>query len=282
MLGKLIKYEFKACGRTFFPIYISILVLASINGLFNNYNIFNINMEGGGTSLNFSIDDVKGIFMLVLVALFVALFVITIVLTIQRFKKSLLEDEGYLMFTLPVSTKNLILSKYLVALIFVVLSTLIGIASFIIVGLFSGGIGFSDLANMFSQDIFVGYDSSAEFWRFAIFSIIYLLLMYSIFIFTVYLAISVGQFPQFNKHRVAAGVVAFFIINMIVNYLQGFISKYLGLNNVAYDGVTGVASNISTIFFEWYDLIALILNLLILVLLFMGTNWILNKKLNLE
>lgn len=105
MLGKLIKYEFKACGRTFFPLYIGILVLAAINGLCNNYNIFSIG--DNGTSLSFSIENVQGILMLVLFALFVALFVLTILLTIQRFKKNLLDEEGYLMFTLPVSTKVL-------------------------------------------------------------------------------------------------------------------------------------------------------------------------------
>ena len=71
MLGKLIKYEFKACGRTFFPLYIGILVLAAINGLCNNYNIFSIG--DNGSSLGVSIENVQGILMLVLFALFVAI-----------------------------------------------------------------------------------------------------------------------------------------------------------------------------------------------------------------
>lgn len=280
MLGKLIKYEFKACGRTFFPIYIGILVLAVINGIFNNYNVFNI--EDGGTSLNFSIDNIQGIFMLVLFALFVALFVITIVLTIKRFKKSLLEDEGYLMFTLPVSSKNLILSKYLVAIIFVVLSTLISIATFLIIGLFSGVMEFSDLMNMFRVDILSMYTSTADFWRFLLFLVYYLILMYSIFILTVYLSISIGQFPKFNKHRVAAGVIAFFGINMILSYLQSLVYKLLNLNNAAYDIIPESMSDTMTITFSGDDIIMIILSTLIAVLLFIGTDWILNKNLNLE
>lgn len=280
MLGKLIKYEFKACGRTFFPIYIGILVLAVINGIFNNYNVFNI--EDGGTSLNFSIVDIKGIFILVLFSLFVALFVITIILTIQRFKKSLLGDEGYLMFTLPVSIKNLILSKYLVALIFVALSTLVAIATFLIIGLFSGVIEFSDLMNMFRVDILSMYASTADFWKFLLFLIYYLVLMYSIFIFTIYLSVSIGQFPKFNKYRVAAGVIAFFGINMISSYLQNLAYKFLDLNNVAYDIIPEAISDTISITFSGDDIIIIILNTLIAVLLFIGTDWILNKKLNLE
>ena len=37
MLGKLIKYEFKACGRVFFPIYLVILILSIINGMYSQY-----------------------------------------------------------------------------------------------------------------------------------------------------------------------------------------------------------------------------------------------------
>ena len=43
--------------------------------------------------------------------LIAAAFVITLILTIQRFYKNLLTDEGYLMFTLPVSTGRLIWSQ---------------------------------------------------------------------------------------------------------------------------------------------------------------------------
>ncbi len=103
MLGKLVKYELKACGRIFVPLYISILVVAAIIGMFSNTQIL----------------QVPTILMFVLMALFIALVVMTVVLILQRFKKNLLEDEGYLMFTLPVSTKSLILSKYLTSLIYI-------------------------------------------------------------------------------------------------------------------------------------------------------------------
>ena len=102
MLGKLMKYELKACGRIFVPLYVAILVVAAIIGVFSNTESF----------------QVASILIFILMALFIGLMVVTIVLIIQRFKKSLLEDEGYLMFTLPVSIKNLILSKYLTSYLY--------------------------------------------------------------------------------------------------------------------------------------------------------------------
>lgn len=264
------KYEFKACGRTFFPIYIGILVLAAVNGIFNNYDIFKMAEDGSGFSM--SITNAQGILIIVLFALFVALFVLTIVLTIQRFKKNLLEDEGYLMFTLPVNSRNLILSKYLVALIFIVLSTLVAIISFIFVGMFSGSIKFSDIMIIINQS-----DLPIDFWKSVLVIIIGVLIMYSTFILTVYLAISVGQFPQFNKHRTAAGIIAFFVINTVVGYIQGIIYDYIIPESVSTEVTNGI-----TVTTNGYNVLIFALNILIVVLLFLGINWILNKKLNLE
>lgn len=275
MLGKLIKYEFKACGRTFFPLYIGILVLAAINGLCNNYNIFSIG--DNGSSLGVSIENVQGILMLVLFALFVALFVLTILLTIQRFKKNLLDEEGYLMFTLPVSTKSLILSKYLVAIIFIVLSTLVAVVSFMFIGLFSGNINLNDIASMLTLDMFKDIFSSQDLWKFILYIITGLLIMYSMFIFTVYLAISVGQFPQFNKHRVAAGIIAFFVINTVLSYIQRLINNYIFTSGTTTEIACNISFNITG-----YDVLGVVLNILLIVVLFMGTDWILNNKLNLE
>lgn len=275
MLGKLIKYEFKACGRTFFPLYIGILVLAAINGLCNNYNIFSIG--DNGTSLSFSIENVQGILMLVLFALFVALFVLTILLTIQRFKKNLLDEEGYLMFTLPVSTKSLILSKYLVAIIFIALSTLVAVVSFMFIGFFSGKINLQDIASMFTLDMFKDILPAQDLWKFILYIITGMLIMYSMFIFTVYLSISVGQFPQFNKHRVPASIIAFFVINTVLSYIQKLINNYIFTSSTT----TEITSNTSFTI-TGYDVLGVVLNILLVVVLFMGTDWILNNKLNLE
>ena len=273
MLGKLIKYEFKACGRTFFPIYIGILILSIINGLCNNESMLKIEEHG----FSFSIANVQSILVIVLFALFVALFVLTIILTIQRFKKNLLEEEGYLMFTLPVSSKSLILSKYLVALIFVALSTLVAILSFMFIGLLSGHFGFSDIISMITLDMFKDLFTASDLWKFVLMTILVFIVMYSTFILSIYLSISVGQLPQFNKHRVAAGVIAFFIINMIITNIQNFISRFMD-TGMQY---TAISNNI-TFTLTMHDTLLFMINILIAIALFMGTDWILNKKLNIE
>lgn len=271
MLGKLIKYEFKACGRTFLPIYIGIIIISILNGLFSNYNL--IPTLEDGIPLDTSVVGMQNVLILVLFALFVALFVITITLIIQRFNKNLLQDEGYLMFTLPVTTKNLILSKYLVAIIFVIFSGIVAITSFIIIALCSGQISHINLFNVFNEmDL-----STVDVFIIFIDLFIRFIISYSIFILTIYLSISVGQFSKLNKHKVPAGIISFFIISTIVTKLQSFMGEII-LPESAY---TQITENLNVEYFG-YDMILFVLNIIIAVVIFMGIYWILDKKLNLE
>lgn len=268
MLGKLMKYEFKACGRVFFPLYIGILFLAVANGV----SMGSALKDEDGFMLDTNALNTQAILTMVLVALFVALFVITIVLTIQRFKKNLLDDEGYLMFTLPVKSSSLILSKFLVALIYAIISGVVALLAFMIIGIIGGDISLAEIFNAFSlQDMFV------EGSEFIVYMILGLLISYSIFVLTIYLALSVGQLPKLSKHRVAAGVILFFVINLIVSNIQHFVrSNLLG-------GVTEIElTNNITVSSYAYLSVDLIISIVIGLVLFLLTNWILNKKLNLE
>ncbi|MEL4107098.1 hypothetical protein AAFA46_09705 [Oscillospiraceae bacterium WX1] len=106
MLGKLMKYEFKATGRIFLPLFGALLIVALINRVFIELN-FKVPMIIGTTMSSFMIG---------------AVCVVALVLTIQRFYRNLLKSEGYLMFTLPVTTDGLIWSKLIVAAIWTVVS----------------------------------------------------------------------------------------------------------------------------------------------------------------
>ena len=270
MLGKLIKYEFKACGRVFFPIYLVILILSIINRIYSQYGF--IQSLKNNLSQKGSLLGVQGILTVVLLALFVSLFVITIIFTIQRFKKSLLEDEGYLIFTLPVSSRNIILSKYIVSLIFVILSTLVAILSFVLMGIFIENYQFARIMNMTGRILTA-----------ILVLILGLIIVYTNFVLSVYLSISVGQIPKFNKHRSGIGFIAFFLINIIIGYVRSFINNIIPQN--VWDGVENSLSSIldNSIFtmnkYYWFMIIT---DIAIIGLLFYGINFILSKKLNLE
>ena len=242
MLGKLLKYELKATSRVFIPLYIAILVVSIVNGL----------------SLNLEILNIQGLATIVLMCLFISLFVITIVVTIQRFNKNLLKDEGYLMFTLPVSSKHLILSKYLTSLIWTFLSFVVAFLSFTIIFMiptykyFDFSYFINEFNLLFSN--MLNLNILGQFLKI----ILLMIISYTIFIFNVYLALSVGQLPIFNRFRndASVNIEAIDNINYAINSVTSIVSK--GLN------------------------IAIVINLIIILVLFFATTYILDKKLNLE
>ncbi|MEG0371013.1 MAG: ABC transporter permease [Clostridium sp.] len=257
MLGKLLKYEFKATARTFIPLYIGIILVSLFNGLFLNPN-------------DVELSNAKVIGIIILVALFIALVVITIVVTVQRFSKNLLGDEGYLMFTLPVSTKMLILSKTLIATLWSVLSGVVAIVSFGLIGTLMIGKVTEDILNLGEIISLIQTNLSPDQisnMAFTIFNIsIFFILSYITFILTIYLAISIGQLNIFCKHKTATAFVVFIILNII----QSEVLSLIGLDEFMTSTWhrTVIIGNLSSI--------------VIGVILFFATSYILEKKINLE
>ena len=108
MLGKLLKQDFRATARIILPVYAAVPVLGLFTGLITRLcesqsNIW-ISILGSLVSFVFSLA-------------LIAAVVTTVVLMILRFYRNLMTDEGYLMFTLPVSTTELICSKLIVSVV---------------------------------------------------------------------------------------------------------------------------------------------------------------------
>ena len=116
MLGKLIKHEFRATGRILLPVYLVMLLTAA---LVRGFQVLT--------------EQTAGEFMRALAVLSVLLFsaavfggsILAFVLMIYRFYKNLMTDEGYLMFTLPVSRSQLIWSKLIVSMAWGILSAVL-------------------------------------------------------------------------------------------------------------------------------------------------------------
>ena len=268
MLGKLLKYELKATSRVFIPLYIAILVVSIVNGL----------------SLNLEILNIQGLATIVLMCLFISLFVITIVVTIQRFNKNLLKDEGYLMFTLPVSSKHLVLSKYLTSLIWTFLSFVVAFLSFTIIFMiptykyFDFSYFINEFNLLFSN--MLNLNILGQFLKI----ILLMIISYTIFIFNVYLALSVGQLPIFNRFRNISSFIGFLVINLLISYAQNIVSLFVNdasVNIEAIDNINYAISSVTSIVSKGLN-IAIVINIMIILVLFFATTYILDKKLNLE
>ena len=100
MLGKLLKYEFKATARVMLPFMAGLLAIAVAANL-------GIRMIDGNRFLT-----VVGAFIVVAYFLAVcAMGAVTLVLLVYRFYRNLLSDEGYITFSLPASIHAQLWSK---------------------------------------------------------------------------------------------------------------------------------------------------------------------------
>ena len=260
MFGKLMKYELKSLLKGLLPLYGAILAVAMINAVMASFGIGN------------SIDGLPQVTAIMLYfGLCVAVAVVTFLVIIQRFYKGLLGDEGYLMFTLPVKSWQLVLSKFLCALITTIISVLVAALSICILA----PLNFSDIGAFFR--VLASFDGQIAvlFLEVLILSLAALSYMYLEF----YLSMAIGHL--FNKHRVLISVVAFLAIGVVMNIITTLV------------GVTAI--EVGTEFFmdlvmgagEWaawhtavWSLIAY--TVIPAAVFFFITNYILKHRLNLE
>ena len=110
MLGRLIKHEFRATARIMLPVMGALAALALL-----------ANLSMRGLADNITDVPILRVFLVLVVVFYgiaiVAAAVMAVVLMVTRFYRNLLKDEGYLMFTLPVSVHELIWAKLIVSLV---------------------------------------------------------------------------------------------------------------------------------------------------------------------
>lgn len=245
MLGKLIKYDLKAMGKTIIPFWAALLIsgwLLAIQSRFGKIT---------------EVTRMNGLMLIICVAVITAVLVMNVVIVIQRFWKGLLKEEGYLMFTLPVSARNLILSKLVSALLISLGTVIVIILMFIpwILGM-SHGISWSDVVELF-------HSLNINIVKSTTYGVVLLIVEILCSIYHVYAAMAIGQLS--NRNRFLFSFVAYVAISIILSILATIGEEFFHL---------GMSQ------FEWkYYLIVAIVEIIIYHIV---TEYILTKKLNLE
>ena len=114
MLKQLLKYEFKATGRTYGGLYLALVALAVLSG-------FSLRSS--------SKDNFASLLLFAYMVVAVAVAVVSVMTIVTRFTRNLLGREGYLMHTLPVTESQLILSKLISSVVWMLCSSIVGIFS---------------------------------------------------------------------------------------------------------------------------------------------------------
>ena len=268
MLGKLIKYEMKATGRILFPLYLLILVATVGFAVSVRYNEF-----FDGHHQPFAV--LGGIFAVLLVAAVLVVVIMTVVLVVQRFYKNLLGHEGYLMFSLPVSTAENIACKSLTAFLWVIFSLLLGgLCAFLVTSIVGDFGGMMESMKLY-WTTFVQSQDRAFITRMVILGVILFIVMILGTIGHVYAALAIGH--QWNDHRILGSFLAYIGISFAENFLLSFLNQAQNLAfSVFSEGTVEPISATSAM------ILVIAVNAVLVVIYNLITWLLLDRRLNLE
>lgn len=277
MLGKLIKHELRGSGRTMLPFILVSLFLSVMAGLSmramehqQEYSWFNI---------------LFGIVIFLFVAGLMAVCIMSVVVVINRFRQNLLGDEGYLMFTLPVSVDQHIWAKLIVSAIWFLATALTCMLAVVLVL----------LCNVRTFDVNwseVGYvmgELGRVIREFGILHIVGYCLELLVMFFagvcvsclTFYCAMAIGY--SFANRKVLLSVLAFFGLDIFFSMVQSALIAALNgmpgverfLDNLDLSQV-GTAGSVHIVMLCWILYLAVYA-----AVLYIPTRLLLKKKLNL-
>ena len=207
MLAKLIKWESDATWRIMLAFFGGLLVLTLAACLF-------IGLVGNGAGSYALV--IAGSFGAVAYFLAItAVGAVTVVLLVYRFYKSLLSDEGYLSFSLPVGVHAQLWSKLIVSAVWIVASFACIVLSILLVASRVGVAGdvlsgLSRLADNFAAAYGIGAGTFAALAATVLMSA----LLYALGLcLSFYAAMSLGF--GFSEHKVLAGILIFLGIYMV-------------------------------------------------------------------
>lgn len=230
MLGKLLKNEWKATWKLPLAVCAFVCVITLVGSFSFRMPVWQQLEED--TISAFSVFDLSA----VLYMLFYFVSVIASAYTIMiyfaiRFYKNLYTDEGYLMHTLPVTPRQLIVSKCLISVLWTLLSSLL-ILCCIVALLFIWARAmvpdaewnvFRQSLKLYLPQIFDAFQAQAGV---SLYVVLILLVAVSVVgsfsgMLMIYASISVGQL--FRRHKVAASVIAYLVITSMLQTLTTLI-----------------------------------------------------------
>ncbi|MDD4850685.1 MAG: hypothetical protein PHO10_08295 [Gemmiger sp.] len=277
MLNKLLKHDFKATGQVLLPLYggVSILVLLYIFGW---RMVEHLQASALLAGIPRWLAAVGGLFGFLSVLGVLALFICCMVVNILRFYR-LLGDEGYLMFTLPVTAAQQLASKLIVAVSW----TVGGILLVFLYG-FAMAVPLPGSAPMEVYPV-PGITTLQLAGALALAALVALAGIACGFLF-VYLCCAVGgQWPQ---HRLVASVASFFIIQFVLQVALMVVMGVAAFGEVTTGWLSGISLNVYNLFNNSLAAViyAMLGCILLIMVVFGGivwavTNHFLSKKLNL-
>lgn len=274
MTGKLCKYEFKTSIRQISIAWMALLASSVLLAVIiaSSHSLIYSSTRAVASILTGVLSTLYGVIL-------TAMVVMAVLIVVVRFYNSVCSDEGYLIHTLPVSIRSIIVSKGLVATALLIVSLFVAMISICFILM---GISVSDFfrsCGIFFEEI--GREPRILLLIFEGLVVLILGIMKSVY--NVYAAIALGQMA--NKHRILMSIASYIgisvVLTAVVSTVLNITSSDLireplfetGRNFVSYFGGWGIGQAV---------IIAVIIVELVQLIIFHAiTEVALTKRLNL-
>lgn len=270
MVMKLVKHELKSSSKTLFPAIIASFIITVL--------FFLSSMPLGGNSEFAEI-----------AATFLAMFMMIVLLAggiavvqyiISSLTKRVFGREGYLTLTLPANSVELLVSRIIVAFIWIILIFIIAIfGMFLILYLiYSNSVRNPSFGEFFSDvGELVGMIFEEMNVPLAIFTGI--LSIFS-FIATAWVSISISNTKYIRNNRGVFSVGIYIVLGILMGVIKDFVLEVVGTGWGSYLIYPNSYSMWDTSVYISY--VSIILDIIFIAVFFVGTIYILNKKLEIE
>lgn len=280
MLGKLIKHDFLAMARMLTPAYIVMLVIALLGRGMTWLATREAIMNSVAPAVAHIISLISSLLTVAYVLAPLVIIFMAAFYGIYRFYKNIFTDEGYLMNTLPTRPLNLVFSKILNALIWMLFTFVVAALSwYLSVGHIEA---LRDILNQLWDTItmlFLNNEAAIHdqlgvpIWVFTVEMVIFILAWFARFAISWFFAIAFGQLISKN-HKALGAIGAYLGLAIVSNIIS---SAYLGIlgKATATAATNGIALQ--------YTLIGdSVLYIIIATLLCWATTYIMKNRLNLD
>ena len=275
MLGKLIKYDIKSMNRFLIVIHAFLLILTLLIRIFVSGPLFSNESYLDTPQFGCAVGILIALYIILMVAAYFATYLIVAI----RFYKHLFSDQGYLTHTLPVTKGQHLLAKTIsgslwgiIDMLLIFLSLFIIFATPEVVQIFR-----ENAAELRTALGFTGANGNISLGMVLAALALFTLLGIISSVIMLYASVAIGQMA--SGHRVLGAVVSYFVMTTLLSIVTTIVMTGTGLfTPIIYDYES---FNVVTYTADCFKLTG-ILSVIVSVILYLITYWIMEKKVNLE
>lgn len=227
MLDKLIKYDMRSLRRILLPLTLAIIAASLLGALALRF-IVTVFSEETPSDIAILFTASTGMFLFLNAIAIVVYPTAVVILVMVNFYKNLYTDEGYLTFTLPVKKGNILLSKFITAMIWSLTAFIVTAGCVFIIILF--GTATDTLINTEIMPILNGIASffGSIFGTASIFYLVQMLASSVYIIVQLFLAITIGSIVA-KRYKVLASIGIYYALNIATSIIINIVDVIMML-----------------------------------------------------